>query len=122
MTLPFKNRKQYTIELIAGSEYIPQEAREHVIKELSKQCGGVTELTSIGYWLDEAGTERKDTYDGKLHVEDTLHLTLTTEESKLEQVYNRIQQVTIQAKAMYDLDWSWIHCKVTESYGAHFEI
>jgi len=115
-------RKQVTIELIAGSQYIPQEARQYIINELSKTCGGMTELTSIGYWMDEAGEVRKTEYEGELHVEETLHLTMTCEDSKLEGVYNRIQQVVQVANNMYDLQWSWIHCKLSESYGAHFKI
>ena len=124
MTTQLKEmRMQDSIELIIGSERpIRKAVKDDIIKEICKSCGGCTVLNSTGYWIEEAGEVRKASYEGNVVTEDTLHVQLTSETNKTQHVYGELQAIVKDAKLVYGLDIKWVHCKVSTSRGAHFEV
>lgn len=115
-------RPQVNIELIIGSTELPSAFKASIVHNISKACGGCTEVMSMGYWIEEAGTTKADTYKGTLATEETLHLQVTCEKHKFDTVYADLQETTAVACLAWGLDVNWVHCKVTESLGAHFSI
>lgn len=115
-------RKQYSIELIAGSDKLSNAFRNECIHELSALCGGVTVLTSYGTWYDEAGETRKEEYGGKLNLEATLHVLMTCEENKLKKVIDKVKEIVKYKVTEHNQNVHWVHCKVSESFGCHFNV
>lgn len=121
-----KGRMQKQIELIIGSENITDFEREIFLKEISKLCGGCTLIKSEGYWIEEAGEQRLETYDNsKLEKEQTIHIKLTTELNKFDRVYKGIKEIlqdmkTIEGGLLPDV--TWVHCCVSDIVGLHIKV
>lgn len=123
---PSDFREQVSIELIIGQNRdnpFTGEQKRSLAVAISTLCGGCTIVDSIGYWVEEAGNQRLCRFDTEhLQEEDTVHVLLTTEKTKFENVYNSLQRIIAVWKKNNTLDVEWIHCKVTPSFGAHFKV
>ena len=119
-------RKQIKIEVIIGQCHTNpfyEESKRQLAKAISGLCGGCTLVDSTGDWVEDAGKTRAFRFDtDDLIEEDTVHIVLTTEENKFEGVYNDLQRIVAVWGSMNNLDINWVHCVVTESRGAHFNV
>lgn len=114
-------RQQTELTFIIGSEKLDNEYKKEVIALASKLCGGCTVVNSTGYWTDDV-TPYSDIFYGKLETEDCLTIKLTTENAKLDFVYNEMQKGIAIITKRHQQNVQWVHVQETAINGRHFNV
>lgn len=114
-------RKQYSIDVIVSRAVrFSNVYKQAFIEAISESCGGCTVINSDGYWSEEAGEGRKDSYS-TANKEHNLHVQLTVEPEKFARTYAEIQGYCLDLQEVYP-DIKWVHVTVKEIIGLHFNV
>lgn len=91
----------------------------NVIQLACKLCGGCAVVATDGYWMSD-GAQRKQTYNGQLAKEHTLHIKLSCELDKEVQVYETMRAYISAWVVLYGVESEWVHVQRTRFTGLHF--
>ena len=91
----------------------------NVIQLACKLCGGCAVVQTQGYWMSD-GVGRKQTYNGRLANEHTLHIKLTCELHKEAHVYETMRAFISAWADLYGVDTEWVHVQRSTITGQHF--
>lgn len=93
--------------------------RRQIIMEASRLCGGCTVVKATGFWRED-GDEKKPTFEGEMHSEETLMLSLTCETYKEPKVYESMKTFIANIVRVSGFDVDWVHVQRRPIMGMHF--
>lgn len=91
----------------------------NVIQLACKLCGGCAVVPTEGYWMSD-GAQHKQTFDGRLEKEHTLHIKLSCELDKEARVYETMRAFISAWADLYEVETEWVHVQRSTFTGLHF--
>lgn len=92
---------------------------KNVIQLACMLCGGCAVVQTEGYWMSD-GAQRKQTFNGRLAKEHTLHIKLSCELDKEAQVYETMRAYISAWAKLFGVESDWVHVQRRTFTGLHF--